>query len=197
MTTLTTHPTTTWGSGWNPVSAIKPALADYFVRLFQVRYPGAADQARLDKAAQIMALAGACKRGDQPNTYLVKAGSRAGWYTVDLNTHTCTCPDARAGNLCKHRLSIGCKLYGPDWAVPAQRAHARAVTDAYADLGKALDQLADAATTLQDLAHRQESGHLVSESSIESARAESAHLADIVEGLERRYNTLRDTQYPV
>jgi hypothetical protein len=65
---------------------------------------------------------GACRRTDRVGVFLVMSEHRAyTWYEVDVNRHTCTCPDSRQGNVCKHRLAIGMHLFGSDWSAEAEK----------------------------------------------------------------------------
>lgn len=57
----------------------------------------------------------------------VVAGSK-GWYFVDTEAKTCTCPDAQKGNICKHRISVYIEHkfaaeYQKIITAPANRAH--------------------------------------------------------------------------
>lgn len=78
---------------------------------------------RLDRALDI-ALAGEVEALPEPGQYLVKGhvGPKAA-YHVDLQKHTCECPDHRGGNACKHRAAAwfiqetNCHTAPPDPAV--------------------------------------------------------------------------------
>ncbi len=53
-----------------------------------------------------MAKDGSVSVTDEPGKFLVKsAGVKNRQYEVDLDARTCTCPDSRKGNSCKHRIA--------------------------------------------------------------------------------------------
>ena len=108
---------------WSPVAAIKLEAAEYYADLFARRYPEVAKRCgdRLKKAVKIMTTVGASQRGEQLGVFLVRSQHNpTGWYYVDLLNKTCTCPDhpsiSAMGGVCKHRLSIGLRLYGNEWS---------------------------------------------------------------------------------
>lgn len=111
------NPNSTKFPEWSPVSAIRPNHAEIFARLFRSLFPAVAEKAngRIEKAVAIMTRAGARRLDRNTGLYEVESDSGKGWYQVDLDRKTCTCPDSLAGNLCKHRLAVGLQLQGHDW----------------------------------------------------------------------------------
>lgn len=111
---------------WSPVSLIRPEHAKIYARLFRSRFPDLAEKAngRIEKAVKIMSRAGTRRLDRTAGLYEVESDSGKGWYQVDLEHKTCTCPDAQQGNLCKHRLAIGLQVIGHDWLLDWQRDHA-------------------------------------------------------------------------
>jgi SWIM zinc finger len=64
------------------------------------------DQGRVDRAVEIatkptMIYNAKCPKGE----FDVRASS-GGWYHVDTNNKSCTCPDSQRGNICKHRIAV-------------------------------------------------------------------------------------------
>jgi len=67
--------------------------------------------ARLDRAALIATTPGAIQPTSSPRIVRVQSERKPGeYYLVDIDQHTCTCPDHLAhsalGIICKHRLAV-------------------------------------------------------------------------------------------
>jgi len=105
---------------------------------FAARYPQAAAAAgnRVESAARILAANAIRKSFDLPGIWEVKSESVSNrWYQIEPARKTCTCPDHRAGHLCKHRLAVGYMLSLAQWAgddiqVTLQASHEAAQTAA-------------------------------------------------------------------
>jgi hypothetical protein len=80
---------------------------------FRVSFPqvvAASGELRLASAVNLAA-AGKVRSSGAAGVYIVQSESNpAGLYTVDTNSHSCTCPDhghhSGAGVVCKHRLAV-------------------------------------------------------------------------------------------
>lgn len=118
-------------NNWTPASIINREQIQHYAALFRQKFPVWAQRCngRIERAVEIATTAGACRPDEaRPGVYQVRSASNPrGWYEVDMTAHTCTCPDDgknqdRPRIICKHRLAIGFKLYGPEWAHEEQRA---------------------------------------------------------------------------
>jgi hypothetical protein len=113
---------------WNPVARLPLRIAREYAREFCSRWPRAAEVSgnRIESAIRIMNTVAARKRGDNPGEFWVRSESnKLGWYVVDLLNQTCTCPDhtkiSERGGFCKHRLSVGLQIFGPDWILEVKK----------------------------------------------------------------------------
>jgi hypothetical protein len=115
---------------WTAMPTVDESTAQAFVSLFINLYPvpAIASGSRLQSAARIMRTPGA-RQSAGNGVYLVQSEhNHTGWYQVDINARTCTCPDhpgiTKHKGLCKHRLSIGLALHGPAWLLEVARQKA-------------------------------------------------------------------------
>jgi len=93
--------------------------SDFCKTQFAARYPVAAAAAgnRVESAARILAANAIRKSFDLPGVWEVKSESVGNrWYQIEPARKTCSCPDHRAGHLCKHRLAVGYMLSLAQWA---------------------------------------------------------------------------------
>jgi len=111
-----------WRVQGSPVKSIPERTAEYYVNLFRAQFPSIAQASgnRLAAAVRIMTRPGACQPGEYPGIFLVQSEhNKLGYYTVNLVRKTCGCPDhpgvTAKGGMCKHRIAIGCFIFGPEW----------------------------------------------------------------------------------
>lgn len=137
---------------WNPVGVIRPEHAEIYARLFRIRFPDLATRCngRVAKAVQIMSRAGARRLDRATGLYEVESDSGHGWYQVDLERKSCTCPDAAQGNLCKHRLAIGLQIVGHDWLLEWQLDHSHRCHSLRMQVDEAWDRSNQFATIYED-----------------------------------------------
>jgi hypothetical protein len=109
---------------WSPVSAKRREHAQLLGDLFKAHYPQLADRCngRIERAVEIVSRVGACRTDPRPGIWLVESQSGNGYYEVNTETRTCTCPDSQKGNLCKHRLAIGFHLSSVNWITEYQKS---------------------------------------------------------------------------
>jgi len=58
-------------------------------------------------------------RVDPVQPELVQVGPRSNFYLVDPQRKTCSCTVSKLGELCAHRLAVGLRTQGPNWAYEA------------------------------------------------------------------------------
>lgn len=177
---------------WSPVSKITLACAMLYAAFFRFLHPILADRCgdRIEKAVQIMIRAGARRQTCIAGVFEVESESGRGWYEVDVNRKSCTCPDSqsRTDIICKHRLAVGLQLVGPSWTTEAMKAQAKATRLASVNVEAALVHLAQCGDTLENIAIRQGQGLQVSDLEIDLARSSNAEAsAEVI-----RLQTIRD-----
>lgn len=70
-------------------------------------------EGRISRGVQLARLSVAY--GEHPNLYDVESQSKQNAsYEVDTVRKTCTCPDSRAGHICKHRIAVAIKTIAVD-----------------------------------------------------------------------------------
>jgi hypothetical protein len=108
---------------WSPVAAKPKVHALFLGELFKEHYPQLVEKlnGRIERAVAIVSRVGACRTDPRPNIWLVESQSGKGYYEVNTQEKTCTCPDSAKGNLCKHRLAIGLHLSNVDWIIEYQK----------------------------------------------------------------------------
>ena len=153
---------------FSPVSCIPLPRAQLYRSLFCAKYPALAERAngRTEHAVEICHRPGACRRTDHVGVFLVEASKPGTWYEVDVNRHTCTCPDSRQGRPCKHRLAIAYHLFGSDWSAEAEANRVSQQYEARRAYREAWRVQLEAATEFETLA----TNGISSENTISAAR---------------------------
>jgi hypothetical protein len=172
---------------------LRQSEAEYYARLFVEKYPqwAARCNGRLARAIRIATKAGATLAGDVPGIFLVQSDHNPrGWYTVDMNAKTCTCPDDGQNKdgpkiICKHRLSVALRMYGPDWTHEHIEKRMRAQSAAHQAALAAWDDANDAATIYENL--RPET---YDDPATEAARQRMLELTTRAEQLQAQYTAL-------
>lgn len=115
------------------LTMLTPRSAQLTADLFRLYFPLSSQAAngRIEKAVLIASKIDWIRSDpDNPHRcYLVPSDrdpSRC--YLVNPALKSCTCPDASAGNLCKHRLAVGFRLHALEWYQRLQEDHFRANT---------------------------------------------------------------------
>jgi hypothetical protein len=90
----------------------------------QAKFPDAIEKSRAEKAASIIQT-DAIQPTRRGGAYTVRSKTRDEVYLVDTNAHTCTCPDATNGHVCKHRIAVGLLLNGLDYIGANNQAQVR------------------------------------------------------------------------
>lgn len=73
----------------------------------------AAGEKRITKGAQLARWS--VRHNEHPGHYEVESQSRNnGYYLVIPKERSCTCPDSRAGNVCKHRIAVAIQTIAVD-----------------------------------------------------------------------------------
>ena len=106
---------------WSPVSSLRPEAAQLYAGLLVEKFPFLPQltNGRIPRAVEIVKTAGACRPSGLPGVYQVQSASGKGFYEVDTNAKTCSCPDDRQNTQretnipCKHRLAIAIHILGP------------------------------------------------------------------------------------
>jgi hypothetical protein len=114
--------------------------AEFCKTVFSSRYPAVVSRSgqRIQAAARILAANALRNSFDIPGVWEVKSESVGNrWYRVDPARRTCSCPDSKAGHMCKHRIAVGFALSLPTWAgediqITLADSHAKAVDQAAA-----------------------------------------------------------------
>ena len=178
---------------WNSVSKISLEYALQLVAIFTRLYPILADRCgdRLQKAVQIMTHAGARKQTEIPGVFSVLSESGHGWYEVDVNHKTCTCPDSqRKDIICKHRLSIGLHLCAASWMTEAMKARSEAVRLAWINVEASTKDLQAIGDQQEAIAIRQLHGLPVRDLELELVRISSLEGQAETDRLLAIYNAL-------
>ena len=180
----------------SPVSCIPLPRAQLYRDLFVAKYPALAERAngRTERAVEICHRPGACRRTDHVGVFLVEASNpdhqpeirQKKYYEVDVNRHTCTCPDSSQGNVCKHRLAIGFHLFGSDWSAEAEKNRVSQQYEARRAYKEAWRVQLEAATDFEALA----SNGVSSENTIAAARQMALELTTKAVAAQARYEEL-------
>jgi hypothetical protein len=119
---------------YSTVAITRRDAAQVYAGCFMQKYPHLSEKlsSRLAKAVDLASTAGACRETEEPGVYLVQSSKPHHYHQVNTQLHTCTCEDFQfaPAHLCKHRLTIGLKLCGPDWLTAAMLITFSAAGDA-------------------------------------------------------------------
>jgi len=93
-------------------------ITEMYSKLFTMRFPEISEKVglRAGRASKILSTALSIARTEDRLIYDVRSDSRPHvFHRVNLANNSCTCEDARKGNLCKHVLALKFHVNGANW----------------------------------------------------------------------------------